>query len=40
MHTRGAFALLVSTSRAMREPLGRGTSSEFGSTLFFVYALN
>lgn len=35
-HRRGAFALLVSTNGAMREPLGRGTGNRTGST-FCVY---
>ena len=34
----GLSALLVSTNRAMREPLDRGTSDRTGST-FFVYGL-
>ena len=34
----GLSALLVSTDWAMREPLGRGTSSMTGSTFFCLYA--
>ena len=34
----GLSALLVSTRRAMRRPIDRGTSDRTGSTFFFVYA--
>ena len=35
----GLSALLVSTIRAMRRPLWRGTSDRTGSTFSFVYIL-
>ncbi len=34
----GLSALLVSTFRAMREPLLSGTSKQAGSTFLYVYA--
>lgn len=37
IHRRGALALLVSTNRAMRRPLHRGTSDRTGSTFFCAY---
>ena len=36
IHLRGASALLVSTSWAMREPLNREASIRAGSTFFYV----
>ena len=33
----GLSTLLVSTNRAMREPLECGTSDRTGSTFFYVY---
>ena len=36
----GLSALLVSTYRAMRRPIDRGTSDRTGSTLFLMYNLH